>query len=43
MLDEKINPLFWFIQYQASSIQYRFALSNELLIPTARRFEAKLR
>jgi hypothetical protein len=28
MLDEKINPLFLFIQHQASSIQHRFASSN---------------
>jgi hypothetical protein len=43
MLDEKMNPLFLFIQHPTSGIQYRFASSNELFIPTARRFEAKLR
>jgi hypothetical protein len=25
MLDEKMNPLFFFIQHRASSIQHRFA------------------
>jgi hypothetical protein len=43
MLDEKMNPLFFFIQHQASSIQHRFASSNAIFSPSTRRFEAELR
>jgi hypothetical protein len=43
MLDKKMNPLFLFIQHQASSIQDRFASSNAIFNPPACRFEAKLR
>jgi hypothetical protein len=43
MLDEKMNPLFWFIQHQASSIQHRSALNNAIFTPPTCRFEAELR
>ncbi len=42
MLDEKMNPLFLFIQHPVPP-QAGFASSNAIFTPSIRRFEAKLR